>query len=130
MFTLSEDLSLEALKLLARFKSLLKRRNLFLLESTVGFVRSVESSGRAIFLTGESGGVVGRYGRGEMEEEKAEEEGERKVKELVDIESTLSLLVSDSLAYSKESVEGVALLSVLTITTTHYTPPHHTAVSG
>ena len=138
MFTLSEDLSLEALKLLARLRSLLKLRNFFLLESTGGLVRSGESAGMAVFLTGESGGVMGREGRGEREEEVEEgkndelenDDGERGVEEQVDIESNLSLLACDSLAYSKESVGWVALLSVLTITTTHYTPPHHTAVSG
>lgn len=52
---MSEGLSREALKLLARLRSLLKLRNLLCLESTGGLVRSGESEGMAVFLIGDSG---------------------------------------------------------------------------
>ena len=58
MITLSEDLSRDARKLLARLRSLLKLRNLLRLESTGGFVRSGDSEGMAVLLIGESGWVA------------------------------------------------------------------------
>ena len=57
VITLSEGLSREARKLLARLRSLLKLRNLLRLESTGGLVRSGESEGIAVLLMGDSGWV-------------------------------------------------------------------------
>ena len=103
MITLSEDLSREARKLLARLRSLLKLRNLLRLESTGGLVRSGESEGMAVFLIGDSGWVSWEELR-EREEDVDEEEkndvdendeGDRGNVEQVDVESNLTLLTLD-----------------------------------
>ena len=137
---MSADLSLEALKLLALLRSLLKLQYFFLLESTGGLVSSGESAGTAVFLRGESGGVMGgedREERGEMEAEKGNnveveyDNGERGLEEQeLDIESNLSLLVCSCLAHSSERGGRVTLLSFLTITPSNIALPSHTAVYG
>ena len=103
MITLSVGLSLEARKLLARLRSLLKLRNLLRLESTGGLVRSGESEGMAVFLIEDSGWVSWEESR-EREEDADEEEknnveendeGDRGIVEQVDVESNLTLLTLD-----------------------------------
>ena len=103
MITLSEDLSREDWKLLARLRSLLKLRNLLRLESTGGLVRSGESEGMAVFLIRDSGWVSWEESRQREEEADEEEkndeeendEGDRGIEEQVDDESNLTLFTLD-----------------------------------
>ena len=81
----------------------------------------------AVFLIGDSGWVSWEELRQREEDADEEEkndvqendEGDRGIVEQVDVESNLTLLTLDGNAQSKDSVEGVSLLSVLTIITTH-----------
>ena len=135
MITLSEDLSREDWKLLARLRSLLKLRNLLRLESTGGLVRSGESEGMAVFLIGDSGWVSWEESRQreedadeeEKNDEEENDEGDRRVEEQVDDESNLTLLTLACNAQSKDSGEEVSLLLVLTISSP--TVPHRAILS-
>ena len=102
VITLSVGLSLEARKLFARFRSLLKLQNLFRLESTGGLVRSGESEGIEVFLIGDSDWVSRdelwereeEVDDEEKNEEEEKDEGDGGIEEEVDVESNLTLLTT------------------------------------